>query len=105
MRTTTERHYKGPVEVWVDDAKRFEADVHLTKREVVEEIETLRGTEFVPLPTTWDGRFRGLATEGLRHLHAEGEFELRLSSDFVGRAVLPNGRDLTYLNGLGDPPF
>ena len=94
------------MEVWVDGAKRFEADVHLTKREVMAEIKTLGGTESVPLPTTWDGRFSGLATEGLRRLHAEGEFELRLlHKDLVGRAVLPNGRDVTYLNGLGDPPF
>jgi hypothetical protein len=38
-------------------------------------------------------------------MHSDGEFELRLSNDLLGRAVLPNGWDLTYLNGLGDPPF
>jgi hypothetical protein len=41
----------------------------------------------------------------LRRLHALGGFELKLSDGSVGRAVLPNGRDLTYLNGVGDPPF
>ena len=47
VRTTRERHYKGPVEVWVDGAKKFEADVHLTKSQSVEEFETLVGIESV----------------------------------------------------------
>jgi hypothetical protein len=105
MRTTSEHHYKGPVEVWVDGAQRFEADVRLTKRESVEELETLGGSESVPLTTTWDGRFRGLAQEDLRTLQAVGEFELSLPGNRKGRAVLPNGRDLAYLQGLGEPPF
>jgi hypothetical protein len=106
MRTTREHHYKGPVEVWVDGAQRLEADVHLTKRESVEEIETLGGTESVSLSTTWDGRFHGLAAEDLRPLQVgDGGFELRLRDGSVGRAVLPNGRDLAYLQGLGEPPF
>ena len=105
MRTTREHHYKGPVEVWVDGAQRFEADVHLTKSESVEEFETLGGSESVPLATTWDGRFHGLAQEDLRTLQAVGEFELSLPGDRNGRAVVPNGRDLAYLQGLGDPPF
>jgi hypothetical protein len=100
-----EHHYKGPVEVWVDGAQQFEADVHLTKRESVEEFETLGGSESVPLSTTWDGRFHGLAQEDLRTLLAVGEFELRLPDGRTGRAVLPNGRDLAYLQGLGEPPF
>ena len=29
----------------------------------------------------------------------------RLDTGSVGSAVLPNGRDLAYLQGLGDPPF
>jgi hypothetical protein len=78
VRTTREHHYKGPAEVWVDGAQRFEADVHMTKRESVEESETLVGSESVPLSTTWDGRFHGLAQEDLRTLLAIGEFELRL---------------------------
>jgi hypothetical protein len=93
------------VEVWVDGAQRFEADVHLTKRESVEEFETLGGSESVPLATTWDGRFHGLAQEDLRTLQAVGEFELSLTGDRNGRAVVTNGRDLAYLQGLGDPPF
>jgi len=105
VRTTREHHYKGPVEVWVDGAQRFEADVHLTKRESVEEFETLGGSESVPLATTWDGRFHGLAQEDLRTLQAVGEFELSLPGERKGRAVVPNGRDLTYLQGIGDPPF
>jgi hypothetical protein len=105
VRTTRESHYKGPVEVWVDGAQRFEADVHLTKRESVEEFETLGGSESVPLATTWDGRFHGPAQEDLRSLQAVGEFELSLPGDRKGRAVVPNGRDLAYLQGLGDPPF
>jgi hypothetical protein len=105
VRATREHHYKGPVEVWVDGAQRFEADVHLTKRESVEEFETLGGSESVPLATTWDGRFHGLAQEELRTLQAVGEFELSLPGDRKGRAVVPNGRDLAYLQGLGDPPF
>ncbi len=105
MRTTREHHYKGPVEVWVDGAQRFEADVHLTKHESVEEFETLGGSESVPLSTTWDGRFHGLAQEDLRTLLAVGEFELRPPDGRTGRAVLPNSRDLAYLQGLGEPPF
>ncbi len=105
MKRTREVHYKGPAEVWVDGARQFEAEVRLTKREVVEEVQTLAGTESVLAGTTWDGRFHGLATEGLRRLHALGEFELKLSDGLVGRAMLPNDRDLTYLNGVGDPPF
>ena len=105
MRTTREHHYKGPVEVWVDGAQRFEADVHLTKRESVEEFETLGGSESVPLSTTWDGRFHGLAQEDLRGLQAVGEFELRLPDGRTGHAVLPNGRDLAYLQGLAEAPF
>jgi hypothetical protein len=105
MTTTREVHYKGPAEVWVDGAQQFEGDVRLTKHEVVEDVQTLAGTESVLAGSTWDGRFHGLATEGLRRLHALGEFELRLSDGSVGRAVLPNGRDVTYLNGVGDPPF
>ncbi len=105
MRTTREHHYKGPVEVWVDGAQRFEADVHLTKRESVEEFETLGGSESVPLPTTWAGRFHGLAQQDMRGLQAVGEFELRLPDGRTGHAVLPNGRDLAYLQGLGEAPF
>ena len=41
--------------------QRFEADVHLTKHEVVEEFETLGGAESVLVGASWDGRFRGLA--------------------------------------------
>ncbi len=93
------------MEVWVDGAQKFEADVHLTKRQSVEETQTLVGTEAVVVSTTWDGRFHGLAKEDLRSLRAVGEFELSLRGDRRGRAVLPNGRDLAYLQGLGDPPF
>jgi hypothetical protein len=93
------------VEVWVDGAQRFEADVHLTKRESVEEFETLGGSESVPLSTTWDGRFHGLAQEDMRGLQAVGEFELRLPDGRTGHAVLPNGRDLAYLQGLAEAPF
>ncbi len=100
-----EHHYKGPLEVWVDGAQKFEADVHLTKRQSVEESETLVGIESVVLSTTWDGRFHGLAQEDLRTLEEGGEFELNLPGDRKGRAVLPNGRDLAYLQGRGDPPF
>ena len=100
-----EHHYKGPLEVWVDGAQKFEADVHLTKRQSVEESETLVGIESVVLSTTWDGRFHGLAQEDLRTLKEGGEFELNLPGDRKGRAVLPNGRDLAYLQGRGDPPF
>ncbi|MGO9854842.1 MAG: hypothetical protein ACLPYY_07370 [Acidimicrobiales bacterium] len=72
----------------------------------MEEIETLSGTKFVPLPTTRDGRFRRLTEEDLRPLHVvDGGFELRFPDGSVGQAVLPNGRDLAYLRGLGDPPF
>ena len=85
--------------------KRCEADVHLTKRESVEEFETLGGSESVPLATMWDGRFHGLDQEDLRTLQAVGEFELRLPGDRKGRAEVPNGRDLAYLQGVGDPPF
>jgi hypothetical protein len=105
VRTTREHNYKGPVEVRADGAQQFEADVHLTKRQSVEETQTLVGTESVVLSTTWDGRFHGLAKEDLRSLQAVGEFELSLPGDRKGRAVLPNGRDLAYLQGLGDPPF
>jgi hypothetical protein len=79
------------MEVWVDGAQKFEADVHLTKRQSVEETHTLVGTETVVLSTTWDGRFHGLAQENLQSLQAVGEFELRLLGDRKGRAVLPNG--------------
>ena len=105
MRATREHNYKGPAEVWVDGAQKVEADVHLTKRQSVEEYETLVGTESVVLSTTWDGRFHGLSQEDLRTLLAVGEFELSLPGDRKGRAVLPNDRDLAYLQGLGDPPF
>jgi hypothetical protein len=105
VRTTSEHNYKGRVEVWVDGAQTFEADVHLTKRQSVEETQTLVGTESVVLSTAWDGRFHGLAQEDLRSLQAVGEFELSLPGDRRGRAVLPNRRDLAYLQGLGDPPF
>ena len=63
------------MEVWVDGTQKFEADVHLTKRQRVEETQTLVGTESVVLSTTWDGRFHGLAQEDLRSLQAVGEFE------------------------------
>ena len=105
QRSTKESHHKGSAEVWVDGTQQFEAEVRLTKRDIVEDVQTLAGTESVLAETTWDGRFHGLATEGLRRLHALGEFELKLPDGSVGRAVLPNGRDLTYLHGVGDPPF
>jgi hypothetical protein len=105
VRTTSEHNYKGRVEVWVDGAQTFEADVHLTKSQSVEEFETLVGIESVVLSTTWDGRFHGLAHEDLRNLQAVGEFELSLPGDRKGRVVVPNGRDPAYLLGLGDPPF
>jgi hypothetical protein len=104
-RTTRQVNYAGPVEIWVDGSKQLEAEIRLTKHEIVEDVDTLAGTESVLAGTAWDGRFRG-ATEGdLRVLQVAGEFELRLDTGSVGRAVLANGRDLAYLNGLGDPPF
>ncbi len=105
MRTTREVHHKGTVEIWVEGALQFEADVRLTKREIVEDVETLAGTQSVLAGTTWHGRFRGVAEEHLRRLQVVGEFELRLPDDRTGLAVLPNGRDLSYLQGFGDPPF
>jgi hypothetical protein len=105
MRTTREVHHKGTVEIWVDGALQFEPDVRLTKREIVEDVETLAGTQSVLAGTTWHGRFRGVAEEHLRRLQVVGEFELRLPDDRRGLAVLPNGRDPSYLRGFGDPPF
>jgi hypothetical protein len=104
-RTTREVHYKGPAEVWVDGVQQFDADLRLTKREVVEDVETLGGIESVLVGTKWDGRFRGLPEKNLRRLQVTGEFELKLPDERTGRAVLPNDRDLSYLDGLGDPPF
>jgi hypothetical protein len=104
-RTTREVNYGGLVEIWMDGSKRFEADIRLTKHEIVEDIDTLAGTETVLAGTVWDGRFRGATENDLRALHVAGEFELRLDTGSVGSAVLPNGRDLAYLQGLGDPPF
>jgi hypothetical protein len=89
----------------VDGSKRLEADIRLTKHEIVEDIDTLVGTESLLAGTAWDGRFRGAAESDLRALHVAGEFELKLETGSVGSAVLPNGRDLAYLQGLGDPPF
>ena len=105
-RHVTEHHYRGTVEVWVDGAKRIEADAHLTKREVVEQVEKLGGIATVGSGASWDGRFHGLAKEDLRPLQVvDGGFQLRLPDGSVGQAVLPNGRDLSYLQGLGDAPF
>jgi len=106
VRATKEHHYKGPVEVWVDGAQKFEADVHLTKCQSVEEFETMVGIESVVLSTTWDGRFHGLAHEDLRTLQAVGAFELSLpGGDRKGRDVVNKGRDLAYILGLDEPPF
>jgi hypothetical protein len=63
------------VEVWVNGDHRFEAEIHLTRRESVEETQTLHGIESVVLPTTWDGRSRGMAREELRRLQA-GDYRL-----------------------------
>ena len=105
-RHVREQHYRGTVEVWVDGAKRIDADAHLTKREVVDQVETLGGTGTVRGGASWDGRFHGLAKEDLRPLLVVGGgFELRLPDGSVGQAVLPNDRDLSYLLGLGDAPF
>ncbi len=105
-RYTRENHYQGSVEVWVDGSRHIEAQVRLTKRERMDEIQTLAGTETVALQTIWEGRFRGLTQEQLRPLQvSDGGFELRLPDGSVGLAVLPNDRDLAYLQGLGDPPF
>ena len=94
------------MEVWVDGAKRFEADVHLTSARL------WRKSRRWAVPNPCRYRRRGMVgsvgwpPKACGALHAEGEFELRLlHKDLVGRAVLPNGRDVTYLNGLGDPPF
>ena len=86
MRTTREVHYKGPAEVWVDGAQQFEADVRLTKREVVEDVQMLAGTESVLAGTRWDGRFRGLTEENLRALHVAGEFR----AETAGRSYGPS---------------
>jgi hypothetical protein len=105
-RYTTEQHYKGPAEVWADGTLRFEAEVRLTKRESAEEMQTLAGTETVRVQTTWDGRFRGAIQDDLRPLQVVGGvFELKLPDGSVGHVLLPNGRDLAYLQGIGDPPF
>ena len=93
------------MEVWVDGAQRFEADVHLTKSQSVEEFETLVGIESVVLATTWDGRFHGLAHEDLRTLQTVGEFELSLPGDRRVEPWCPTAGTSPYLQGLGDPPF
>ena len=105
MRTTTVHHYNGHVAVWVNGAHRFDAHVRLSRRDLLNEFETLAGTETVLDGTSWDGRFQGLAHGNLQGLQVAGEFELRLVTGTVGVAVLPNGRDLAYLHGLGDAPF
>ncbi len=104
-RTTREVNYAGSVEIWVNGSKQLETEIRLTKHEIVEDIDTLAGTETVLAGTAWDGRFRGAGEGDLRALQVTGEFELRLDTGSVGRAELPNGRDLSYLHGLGDPPF
>jgi hypothetical protein len=105
-RHVREHHYRGTVEVWVDGTKRIEADAHLTTREVVDEVETLGGAGTVRGGASWDGRFHGLAKEDLRPLQVvKGGFQLKLPDGSVGQAVLPNDRDLSYLQGLGDAPF
>ena len=71
----------------------------------MEDVETLGGVESVRAETKRDGRFRGLAEENPRRLQVTGEFGLRLNSGYVDLAALPNGRDVAYLHGLGDPPF
>ena len=106
LHHVSEHHYKGTVEIWVDGAKRTEADAHLTKSEVVDQIETLGGTDAVRSMASWDGRLHGLAKEELRTLQVvDGGFELRLPDGSVGQVVLPNSRDLSYLQGVGDAPF
>lgn len=104
-RTTREVNYAGSVEIWVEGSKQLEAEIRLTKHEIVENIDTLAGTESILAGTTWDGRFRGAGVSDLRALLAAGEFELKLDTGSVGRAVLPNARDLAYLHGVGVPPF
>ena len=54
-RHVREHHYRGPVEVWVDGVKRIEGDAHLTKREVVGQVDTLGGTGIVRSGAAWDG--------------------------------------------------
>ena len=101
---TREHHYKGPVEVWVDGAQRLRGgDTPHQTRERGRNPDVSAERNPWSSPTTWDGRFRGVAQEDLRRLQVDGEFELRLTDGSVGQAVLPNGRDLAYLQGLGDP--
>ncbi len=103
-RTTTEprSRYDGPAEIWVSDAKRFDADVSLTGYVDVTEITTFGGTETLDGVTSWDGRINSLS-EGDYFALVGQVFELKLPSGRTGKAVLPQSGP--YLRGSGVAPF
>ena len=72
---TREHHYKGPLEVWVEGAQRFEAETHLTGRESVEEIQT--SAEWNP----WSYRQHGMVGSVGWPRRTSGAYKLTESSN------------------------
>ena len=104
-----ESQYNGPAEILFDGAKQFDAVVRITRRTEMHRVETLdEAGGLVEGTTSWDGFIlSGVGDEDLRSLQAlERGFDLRVPvHDRTGRASLPDGRNLTYLAGAGEPPF
>ena len=103
MTRERRQSYSGPVEVWIDGAKKMDANVRLTGYVDVSIIRTL-GEPDEPFPgrTSWDGNFVGMSEQEVATLFGQ-QLELRFKSGRVGDAFL---HDTTgFLQGSGETPF
>jgi len=92
--------YNGPVEVWIGDAKRF--DAHAVLAEFVEYDPLPSGEPFYGR-TSWRGHLTDLNQHDLYEL-VSAQFELRFPSGQVGQAAL---EDMTTgrIQGLRETPW
>jgi hypothetical protein len=97
------QNYNGPVEIWVNGAKRMDANVRLSSYIDVEMINTLGEPEQRhESQTSWNGRLDGLSDHELMALNGQS-FELRFPDGRMGEAMLldASGR----LQGFDVVPF
>jgi hypothetical protein len=95
--------YDGPVEIWVGDAKRLDAQAQLVKHapEIVTRTDPpLRrdGRE------SWDGYLVGLSMSERRSLFDGQQLDLKLPNGQTGRAVMTDYNS-GALQGVREAPF
>ena len=93
--------YRGRVEIWIDDEKIMDADVHLAGYVEVHQVQTSGGLRRFEGRTSWGGYLVG-ASQHQRNKLIGLQLDLKFPNGQTGRAVL-DGR--SALHGVRETPF